>query len=91
MSSGNIRYGATIRKRKRAVTLQKIALYKCESCGKNSVERISTAIWRCRHCGKIYAGGAYTFTTPMGAISKHSLDSIGKSQPVSIQNNPKQV
>ncbi|ASI13396.1 50S ribosomal protein L37ae [Candidatus Mancarchaeum acidiphilum] len=91
MSSGNIRYGATIRKRKRAVTQQKIALYKCESCGKNSVERISTAIWRCRHCGKIYAGGAYTFTTAMGAISKHSLDSVGKSQRTAVQDSSKQV
>jgi large subunit ribosomal protein L37Ae len=79
MSSGNIRYGATIRKRYMAVKKEKTTLYKCGSCGKTKVERVSTGIWRCRHCGKIYAGGAYIFTTPVGITSKHSLESMSKA------------
>ncbi|MCL4404873.1 MAG: 50S ribosomal protein L37ae [Candidatus Marsarchaeota archaeon] len=78
MASPNIRYGARIRKRQKAVKADKIALYKCESCGKVAVKRISTSIWRCRHCGATYAGGAYTMTTAAGEVARRQVESIGK-------------
>lgn len=79
MASGNIRYGATLRKRYNSVRKMKISLYKCNSCGKVSVEHISTGIWRCRHCGRVIAGGAYTPYTPAGDAAKHSIESLNKA------------
>ncbi|MCL4389527.1 50S ribosomal protein L37ae [Candidatus Marsarchaeota archaeon] len=74
MASSNIRYGARIRKRARAVKSSKISLYKCEMCGRMSVKRISTSIWKCRHCGATYAGGAYTMTTAAGEAARRLVE-----------------
>ncbi len=79
MASPNIRYGARIRKRQKEIKSQKIAVYKCEECGKIAVERISTSIWRCRHCGATYAGGAYTMTTAAGEVARRQIEAIGKN------------
>jgi large subunit ribosomal protein L37Ae len=79
MASPNIRYGARIRKRQKAVKAEKVALYKCEECGHVAVKRISTSIWRCRHCGATYAGGAYTMTTAAGEVARRQVDSIGRN------------
>ncbi len=74
MASPNIRYGASIRKRVHAVKSTKTTLYKCEMCGKDSVKRRSTSIWECRHCGAIYAGGAYSMTTPAGEVARRLVE-----------------
>lgn len=79
MANSSIRYGRRIRKTVSAIKRNKIALYRCEVCGKTAVERIDTSIWRCRHCNTTYAGGAYTMTTPIGEVSKQQIRSLGKS------------
>ncbi|MCL5404755.1 MAG: 50S ribosomal protein L37ae [Candidatus Marsarchaeota archaeon] len=79
MASPNIRYGARIRKRQRAIKSEKIAKYKCERCGAIAVKRISTSIWECRHCKTVYAGGAYTMTTAAGEVAKRQIDALAKS------------
>ncbi len=80
MAKDTIRYGRRIRKAVSAIKKDKIALYKCEYCGKIAVERVSTGIWRCRHCEKTYAGGAYTMTTPSGEFARQQINSIGKGK-----------
>jgi large subunit ribosomal protein L37Ae len=76
MVNASVRYGARIRKRADAVRRQKTARYKCEACGRMSVRRISTSIWKCTHCGKVYAGGAYTMTTPAGEMARRQIESL---------------
>ncbi len=78
MVNSSIRYGARIRKRARAVKEQKTARYKCEACGRMTVKRVGTSIWKCSHCGKVYAGGAYTMTTPPGEMAKRQIESLNK-------------
>lgn len=76
MANASIRYGARIRKQYKAVQRDKNALYKCQSCGRVTVKRISTGIWRCNHCKATYAGGAYTMSTPAGEAAKRLIDGI---------------
>ncbi len=76
MVNSSIRYGARIRKQYKAVQKEKNAQYKCPSCGKTKVQRISTGIWQCSHCGKVYAGGAYTFTTPAGESAVRQISNM---------------
>lgn len=76
MANFSIRHGASIRKRNAAVKKLKTSLYKCSSCGRLSVQRISTGIWRCRHCNATFAGGAYTLTTTAGEIAKRLIENM---------------
>jgi len=78
MGSQGIRTGASLRKRYKEVRQQKIALYKCGSCGRMTVERIASSIWRCRHCKVTYAGGAYTLSTAAGDIAKRQISGLKK-------------
>ncbi len=78
MVNASVRYGASIRKRYAAVKAKKQAFYKCEACGKMSVRRMGTSIWKCRHCGAVYAGGAYTMTTPEGEVARRLIEGIKK-------------
>jgi Ribosomal protein L37AE/L43A len=80
MAKDTIRYGRRIRKAVRAIKKNKISLYKCESCGHISVERVGTGIWRCRHCEKTYAGGAYTMTTPAGEFARQQIKMINEGR-----------
>jgi large subunit ribosomal protein L37Ae len=80
MASSNIRYGASIRKRVRAVKATKSADYKCEMCGRESVRRKSTSIWECKHCGAIYAGGAYSMTTAAGEVAKRLVEGFANKK-----------
>jgi large subunit ribosomal protein L37Ae len=81
MASSNIRYGASIRKKVRAIKATKSAHYKCEMCGRESVSRKNTSIWECTHCGAIYAGGAYSMTTAAGEVAKRLVeDFVNKSK-----------
>ncbi|MCL5412303.1 MAG: 50S ribosomal protein L37ae [Candidatus Marsarchaeota archaeon] len=73
MANQSIRYGASIRKRVIAIGEQKRARYKCETCGRVTVRRVSTSIWKCSHCGVTYAGGAYTLTTTAGEAAKRII------------------
>ena len=76
MVNASIRYGARIRKQYAAVQKEKNAQYKCPSCGKMKVRRVSTGVWKCSHCGKVYAGGAYTFTTPAGEAAVRTIAAL---------------
>jgi len=78
MVSGGIRYGASLRKRYRVVKQQKIALYRCGSCGRITVERVASGIWKCRHCKTTFAGGAYVLSTAAGEIAKRQISNLKK-------------
>ncbi|MGC8567741.1 MAG: 50S ribosomal protein L37ae [Candidatus Micrarchaeia archaeon] len=85
MANASIRYGATNRKRFNVIKNQKTAKYKCEVCGKLSVERVSTSVWQCKHCGATYAGGAYTMTTSAGQLAKQLIEGLQKHTSVANQ------
>jgi len=78
MGSARMRTGASLRKRYKEIRQQKIALYRCNSCGRISVERIASSIWRCRHCKVTSAGGAYMLSTAAGEIAKRQISSLKK-------------
>ncbi len=80
MANFSIRYGASIRKRYKAVRADKSAHYKCEMCGRLSVKRTGTSIWKCKHCNTIYAGGAYTMTTAAGEVARRLVQDYAKKQ-----------
>jgi len=80
MANASIRYGRRIRKAVAAIKKNKISHYKCEVCGKTSVERIGTSIWKCRHCKTTYAGGAYNMNTPVGESAKQQIGELGKTK-----------
>jgi len=66
------RYGATVRKRYVEVVTAVRKTYKCPRCGSVAVRRVSVGVWRCRKCNFTFAGGAYTPTTKLGDIARHS-------------------
>lgn len=76
MVNSSIRYGASTRKLASALKAQKISRYKCEVCGRREVKRVGSGIWRCRHCGTVYAGGAYSFTTPSGESARAMVNNL---------------
>lgn len=80
MANSSIRYGASIRKRVADVKQKKQARYQCEACGKLSVKRRGTGIWECRHCGAVFAGGAYSMTTPEGQVARRLIERIQRPQ-----------
>ncbi len=79
MANASIRYGRKIRKAVATVKKSKIAHYKCDVCGKTSVERIGTSIWKCRHCSTTYAGGAYSMTTSVGRSAKQQIKDLNRT------------
>lgn len=54
------RYGATVRKRVKAIEEKLRQKHQCPYCKSYRVKRVSVGIWQCRKCGTVYAGGAYT-------------------------------
>ena len=76
MVNSSIRYGASTRKLAGAVRAQKISRYRCEVCGRQDVKRISSSIWECRHCSTVYAGGAYSLTTPSGEAARAVIKNL---------------
>ncbi|MDD5023229.1 MAG: 50S ribosomal protein L37ae [Candidatus ainarchaeum sp.] len=67
------RYGRRIRNLAEKADLQRRASYECPKCNKVKVRRKCYAIWKCRSCGSVFAGGAYSFTTPFGETAKRLL------------------
>lgn len=76
MAKSAVRGGAELRKRAADVDKQKRARYSCPKCGKDSVKRISNAVWKCKSCGNTFAGGAYSLNTPMGATANRAIAEI---------------
>jgi large subunit ribosomal protein L37Ae len=68
-----VKYGFTVRKRAAEVLIARRARYRCPSCERNFLKRISVGIWRCRGCGYTFAGGAYTPFTKVGQVAARSL------------------
>ncbi len=73
------RYGARIRKLYDAAGKAKKSRYACPKCGKESVKRVSNALWQCRSCGAKIAGGAYTLTTGVGEVANRIIKEYSKS------------
>lgn len=69
MAKRDVRYGAEIRKRARSVDELRRALYPCRSCGKKKVKRKGNSLWECKSCGSVFAGGAYSLSTPSGEVA----------------------
>ncbi|RLG20194.1 50S ribosomal protein L37ae [Candidatus Micrarchaeota archaeon] len=76
MVNRDVRSGSELRKRADSADKLKRASYPCPVCGKRAVRRISNAKWKCRSCKKVFAGGAYSLTTPMGQIGTKALDDM---------------
>ncbi len=74
MADRNVRYGAEVRKRADKVYSQKTSKYECPACGKAAVKRMSYSKWQCNSCKSIFAGGAFSLTTPSGSVSKRVLE-----------------
>ncbi|MFA5106043.1 MAG: 50S ribosomal protein L37ae [Candidatus Micrarchaeia archaeon] len=74
MADRNVRYGAEIRKRAAKVYGQKTSKYECPACGKAAVKRSSYSKWECGACKSVFAGGAFSFTTPSGQVSKRIVE-----------------
>ncbi len=54
------RYGSSVRKKWRDITIRRYQTYYCPFCGlKTGMKRISVGIWSCGKCGRVFAGGAY--------------------------------
>ena len=66
MVDRSVRSGAELRKRARLVRVMKSKKYSCPKTGKK-VKRISNSLWRSAS-GHIYAGGAYSLSTPSGEV-----------------------
>ncbi len=74
MADRNVRYGAEIRKRAAKVYGMKTSKYECPACSKVAVKRMSYSKWECNSCKNIFAGGAFSFTTPSGQVSKRVVE-----------------
>lgn len=59
------RYGMRIRKRYAELDQKMRRPYRCPTCERMGVKRVSTGIWECRKCGTKFAGGAYLASTSM--------------------------
>jgi large subunit ribosomal protein L37Ae len=70
------RYGVKIRKLRMAALEQQRAIYECPRCGKRKVHRQGYAKWKCAACGVVFAGGAYSPTTAVGATARKALDTL---------------
>ena len=73
MAKSDVRYGAEIRSREYKVRSQKNASYACPKCGKERVRRKSNSVWECKSCNAVFAGGAYSFSTPTGEVAKMTI------------------
>ncbi len=78
MANSDVRYGAEIRSREYKVRAQKNTSYPCPKCGKEKVRRKSNSIWKCRSCSAVFAGGAYSFSTPTGVVAKRAVGEYGR-------------
>lgn len=78
MAKSDVRYGAEIRKREYKVREQKGARYQCPKCSKAGIRRRGNSIWACRSCGAVFAGGAYSLSTPTGTAANRMVSEYGR-------------
>ena len=80
MTSPGVRGGRSVKIRMQKIQKKKKERYLCPRCEKMSVKRVETGIWRCRSCGIVFAGGAYSPTTPVGKVAARIVSDIRKSK-----------
>ncbi|MEM3455239.1 MAG: transposase [Candidatus Micrarchaeia archaeon] len=80
MVSPTIRGGRSIKIRLESVKKQLKQKYKCPSCGKIKVKRISSGVWECKSCSYTFAGGAYSPTTQFGETVARIISDYNKKQ-----------
>ncbi|MBI5228169.1 50S ribosomal protein L37ae [Candidatus Micrarchaeota archaeon] len=73
------RFGASIRKLHDSAIKDKKKSYECPKCGKIKVVRKGNALWMCKGCKSTFAGGAYSFTTEAGELSRRLAADYAKS------------
>ncbi len=54
------RYGKTVKDKMAVIEKQQHTSYKCPSCARKQVVRVSTGIWQCKKCATKFASKAYT-------------------------------
>ena len=74
MSKRNVRFGAEIRKRAQKVDELRSSLFACPKCGKKKVKRRGNSRWECKSCGALFAGGAYSLSTPSGEVASRLIE-----------------
>ena len=56
------KYGKTLREEAMKIEAKyRTMLYKCPSCSREAVKRISPGVWKCKKCSKKFASTAYSF------------------------------
>ena len=79
------RYGASLRKAAKKIEEDQHAVYMCQFCGKRTVRRVAVGIWGCKSCCKVFAGGAWTPTTPAALAAKSTIHRLRKMQGASAE------
>lgn len=75
------RYGATMRKRVRAIEeVQKQTKHKCPRCESRKVKRVFVGVWQCKFCGYTFAGGAWIPQTAMGRTARRTATRLASSR-----------
>jgi len=54
------RYGAPVKQKRLRIEEKQKKSYKCPSCLKEKVKRVSSGIWYCSNCDTKFAGRAYS-------------------------------
>lgn len=67
------RYGVKIRKKHAEMSAKSRAVYACVKCGKHGVRKNGYARWECRSCKAVFAGGAHSPETMVGAYARRTL------------------
>jgi len=80
MVSSGVRGGRSVKLRLQKIQKKKRQKYICPRCEKKSVKRKETGVWVCRSCGVVFAGGAYSPTTPTGTVAARIVSDLKKSK-----------
>jgi large subunit ribosomal protein L37Ae len=80
MTSAAVRGGRSVKIRLQKIQGKKKEKYVCPRCEKKAVKRRETGIWCCRSCGVVFAGGAYSPTTPVGKVATRIISDLKKSR-----------
>ncbi|MCX8174964.1 MAG: 60S ribosomal protein L37a [Candidatus Micrarchaeota archaeon] len=78
MSKHSVRFGAELRKRAGKIDQLRRSLFICPRCGKKKVRRAGNSLFECRSCGSLFAGGAYSLSTPSGEVASRIIGEMKK-------------
>lgn len=74
------RYGRTVRFRLSKIEELQRKKYKCPSCNREKVKRVSKGIWQCRKCGNKFAGKAYTVSKEMAIQDLEGIKEVKEKE-----------